>query len=77
MSQDELTLAIPLNLSQLKFIIDAMWELDPYSEQRLCIGNKTSAPSLEKHLQSYLSCGLNYIDSVPVDKVSTNATQPV
>ena len=75
MSQDELTLAIPLNLSQLKFIIDAMWELDPYSEQRLCIGNRISAPSLEKHLQSYISCGQKYIDSMPVDKVSTNATQ--
>ena len=75
MSKDELTLSIPLNLSQLKFIIDAMWELDPYSEQRLCMDNKMSAPSLEKHLQSYLSCGLEYVDSVPVNKVSTNATQ--
>lgn len=56
------TTEVPLDTQQIKFLIDAMWSLDPHTSQQISVRHDVSDVELEGHLQKCLGLALSELD---------------
>ena len=56
-------MSISLDKHEIKYLIDAMWNLDPIASKDLAQRHDIDDAALERHLQTYL---------MPVQEVSTH-----
>lgn len=53
--RNEIVTQVELSTSQIKYLIDAMWELTPYQSQALATRHGVNDVQLERALTTYLS----------------------
>lgn len=51
----EIVTQVELSTAQIKYLIDAMWELKPHESQALAVRHGISDVELERALTTYLS----------------------
>ena len=56
-------MSISLDKHEIRYLIDAMWNLDPIASKDLAQRHQIDDAALERHLQTYL---------MPVPEVTTN-----
>ena len=55
MMMKEIVTQVELSTAQIKYLIDAMWELTPHDSQALAVRHGISDIELERALTTYLS----------------------